>query len=134
MTITPTYAGLLALIFIALSIRVIGARRGARVALGDGGDPTLLRRQRVHANFAEYVPFAILLMMLAEQGGAPALIVHSIGLLLLVGRAVRAIGVSGDPERMALRVAGMALTFTALGTGALVNLTGASLLTGVLGR
>ena len=134
MVITSTYAGLLGLLFIVLSVRVIGARRGARVALGDGGDPALLRRLRVHANFAEYVPFAIVLMMLAEQGGAPSLIVHAIGLLLVVGRTVHAVGVSGDPERMVLRVVGMGLTFTALGTAALVNLTGASLLAGSLAR
>ncbi len=134
MTVTSTYAGLLALLFIALGIRVIAARRSAGIALGDGGDPALLRRQRVHANFAEYVPFAIVLMLLAEQGGAPAPIIHGMGLMLIVGRTIHAVGVSGTPERMALRVAGMALTFAALGTGALVNLTGAGLLAGALAR
>ena len=32
------YAGLLGLMFLALSIRVIGGRRLARVGLGDGGE------------------------------------------------------------------------------------------------
>jgi uncharacterized protein len=134
MTITPTYAGLLALLFIALSLRVIGARREAGIALGDGGDRGLQRRQRVHANFAEYVPFALILMFLTEQGGAPTPIIHGIGLMLLVGRTIHAVGVSGDPERMAMRVVGMGLTFAALGTGALVNLTGAIHLAALLAR
>jgi len=134
MAITSIYAGLLGLLFIALSIRVIGARRNAGIALGDGGDPALQRRQRVHANFAEYVPFALVLMLLAEQGGAPAAMVHGIGVVLVLGRTVHAAGVSGDPERMAMRVVGMVLTFAALGTGAIVNLTGASLLAEWLAR
>ena len=71
MSVTPIYAGLLALLFILLSMRVIGTRRAARVALGDGGIPALLRRQRVHGNFAEYAPLALLLMALAELQGLP---------------------------------------------------------------
>ena len=37
MPVTALYAGLLALVFVGLSFRVIFARRGARVLLGDGG-------------------------------------------------------------------------------------------------
>ncbi len=37
--------------------------------LGDGGDPALLQRIRVHANFVEYVPFALLLLALVEMSG-----------------------------------------------------------------
>jgi uncharacterized protein len=62
MPITAFYAALLAPLFILLAVRVIRQRRGARVAIGDGGDKLLLRRMRVHANFAEYVPFALVLM------------------------------------------------------------------------
>ena len=68
MPITALYAGLLAPLFLLLSVRVIRQRRGAKVAVrGDGGDAMLLRRMRVHANFAEYVPLALLLMALAEN-------------------------------------------------------------------
>jgi uncharacterized membrane protein YecN with MAPEG domain len=65
MPITALFAGLLAPLYIVLALRVIGSRRSARVALGDGGDPALTRRMRVHANFAEYAPFTLLLMGLA---------------------------------------------------------------------
>ena len=51
MPVTALYAGLLAPLFLFLSARVIAARRGAQTALGDGGDPALLRRMRVQANF-----------------------------------------------------------------------------------
>ena len=73
MAITAFYASLLALLFILLSARVIAQRREAKVEIGHGESAQLLRRMRVHANFAEYVPFALLLMTLAESLRAPAL-------------------------------------------------------------
>lgn len=57
-TITMAYAGLLALMFVALSARVIVRRRSAHAALGDGDDNDLSRRIRAHGNFAEYAPLA----------------------------------------------------------------------------
>ena len=126
MTITPVYAAILALMYVALSVRVIGARRSARVALGDGGNGALLRRQRVHANFAEYVPIALILMTLAEQQSIPPAIIHALGALLLAGRVIHAIGVSREPEKIWQRVTGMSLTFAALICGAFANLAYAS--------
>lgn len=127
MSVTPVYAGLLALMFIVLSIRVIGMRRSVRVALGDGGNPALLRRQRVQGNFAEYAPLALFLMALAELQHLPDWVIHAIGILLLVGRATHAYGVGREPELLRARVLGMALTFAALGAGAVANLGGALL-------
>ena len=60
MTVIPAYAALLALLFIALSIRTIRARRAHKVAIGTGGHAAVERAMRVHANFAEYVPLALL--------------------------------------------------------------------------
>ena len=122
MLLTAVYAGLLAMVFLVLSVRVIGARRAARVSIGDGGEKNLLRRMRVHGNFAEYAPFTLLLMFLAETQGAPVSVLHGIGIMLLIGRLLHAIGLGSDPENFRLRVGGMALTFTALGLGAIVNL------------
>jgi uncharacterized protein len=119
MPITTLFSGLLALLFIALSVRVIGARRGAGVAIGDGGDKTLARRARVHANFAEYTPMALLLMGLAEIGGAAKIQIWMAGGLLFVGRIIHAYGVSQAKEVLAFRVAGMAMTFAAIGSSAL---------------
>ncbi len=121
-TVTPIYASLVALLFVLLSLRVIVARRQSSVPLGDGGDPILLRRLRAHGNFAEYAPLVIVLMALAELQGGASITLHAIGLLLLGGRLIHAFGVSQEPENYRLRVAGMALTFTALMIGALANL------------
>jgi hypothetical protein len=112
MPITAFYAGLLAPLFIVLAVMVIRARRGAGVSIGDGGNTLLLRRMRVHANFAEYVPFALLLMALAESLGASRWLLHASGIVLVAARMVHAAGVSRMHENPALRVAGMAGTFT----------------------
>ena len=113
------YAGLLGLMFLALSIRVIGGRRLARVGLGDGGDLGLQRRMRAQANFTEYVPIVLLLllllMLLAELQGVSAWILHGVGACLVFGRIAHAVSISRDPEPSGGRVVGMAFTFTALG-------------------
>lgn len=125
MTITALYAGLLAPILVLLSVRVIGQRRTARVAIGHGEDKDLLRRMRVHANFIEYVPMALILMALAENLTTTPLLLHIMGVALLVGRLLHAYGVSQDSENLNLRVVGMALTFTAILLGAIYCLAAA---------
>ncbi len=128
-TITPIFAGLLALAYAYLAMRVIVARRSLKVGLGDGGEKTLLRYIRVHGNFAEYVPFILLLMLMGELMGAPSWLTASIGILLCAGRLVHAIGVGQEPEISGSRTIGMGLTFTALLVagivGILFGLTGA---------
>jgi uncharacterized membrane protein YecN with MAPEG domain len=125
LAITPIYAGLLALLFVALSMRVIRMRRSAQVSLGDGGDAELLRRARVHANFAEYVPLALILMMLAELQEQASWRIHLIGALLIIGRTAHAYGLSQSPQILPLRVVGMVATIAAIVAGAAVNLIAA---------
>jgi uncharacterized protein len=120
MIVTALYASILAPLFIFLSLRVIRHRRGAKVGIGDGGNAELLRRMRVQANFAEYVPFALLLMALAESMQTPQWILHLTGLALVAGRLSHAYGVSQTPETFAFRVRGMIATITVIGALAVV--------------
>ncbi len=120
MTITALYASLLAVLYLFLSMRVIGWRRQQRVEIGHGGDAQLLRRMRVHANFAEYVPFTLLLMALAENMGPPHILTHLVGLLLLAGRLMHAYGLSQTPHILRYRAWGMQLTFAAMGIAAMI--------------
>ena len=113
-SVTPIYAALLALVFAVLSLRVILARRRLRVGFGDAGDAVLQRRIRVHANFSEHVPLVILLMMLAELRGASPLALHTIGIVLLLGRLIHAIGLSTVDRDELGRIGGMAGTHGAL--------------------
>ena len=123
MAITAFYAALLGLFFVFLSFRVIGWRRLKSVELGHGEDSQLLRRMRVHANFAEYIPFTLLLMAIAESMTAPRPLIHVAGLILIAGRLMHAYGLSQTPHILRLRVGGMILTFTALALSAIICLS-----------
>ena len=123
MAITAFYAALLGLFFVFLSFRVIGWRRLKSVELGHGEDSELLRRMRVHANFAEYVPFTLLLMAIAESMTAPRPLIHVAGLILIAGLFMHAYGLSQTPHILRLRVGGMILTFTALALSAIICLS-----------
>jgi uncharacterized membrane protein YecN with MAPEG domain len=120
LTITAFYASLLVVLFLFLSLRVIGWRRIHRIEIGDGDNRELLRRMRVHANFAEYAPFTLLLMALAESMAPPRPLLHLVGLMLVAGRLLHAYGLSQTPQILRYRVIGMQLTISALGIAALI--------------
>lgn len=122
MYVTPLFAGILALVFYTLALRVILARGRFSVGLGDGGERLMLRYIRVHGNFAEYVPLVLILMMMGELLEAPFWLTTIIGAVLVAGRMLHAVGVSREPEISGSRQIGMGLTFTALLLAAGVNL------------
>jgi len=119
---TALYAALLALIFIVLSVAVVRQRRRFQVALGDGGHAPLQRAIRAHANFAEYVPLALLVLFLAEYSGLQPTLVHLLGIILLCARISHAFGVSRAPEQLKFRAVGILLTFIVLLLSALAVL------------
>jgi uncharacterized protein len=120
--ITSFYVALLALLLCALSVRVILIRRELKVSIGDGGHPRLHRAMRVQGNFAEYVPMALLLLLLLELRGNSAIVLHAYGAVLLVARAAHAFGVRRVNESMGWRIAGIASTLSLLAAGALTLL------------
>jgi hypothetical protein len=67
MHIVPLYAALLAILFVALSVRTLGLRRSLGIGLGDAGNEQMLRAMRVHSNFAEYVPLSLILLYLVDN-------------------------------------------------------------------
>lgn len=113
-TVIAIYAPLFALLYVYLSVNVIRARRRERVGLGTGGNRTVERAMRVHANFSEYVPLTLLLLLILEQSGASILLLHGLFLILLAGRLVHAWGVSQRDENFAFRVSGMTMTFAVM--------------------
>jgi uncharacterized membrane protein YecN with MAPEG domain len=123
MLVTPLYAALFGFIFFALSVRTIRLRGKLRIGIGDADNPEMLRAMRVHANFSEYVPLSLLLIFMLESLGARVALVHSLCVILLLGRLVHAYGVSRPKENFRFRMAGMASTFTAL-VGASLSLVG----------
>ena len=105
-TVTPLYALALGLIFLILFMRVSSVRSDAKISYGDGGNALLLQRMRQHGNFIEWVPFVLILMILAEGMGAPALYIHISGVLLVVGRIAHPFGLKPDNAGHPLRYIG----------------------------
>ena len=120
--ITGLYAAPLAVLFVVLSARVIMFRRANKVSLGDGGDEVLLARVRAQGNFAEYAPFGLLLILIAELQGTSGLWLHLCGGLLLIGRILHGVNFSFGLRKPVLRVGGMVLTLTSLIIGAILAL------------
>lgn len=122
MPVTALWAALLAPLFLFLSMRVVPLRAAAQASLGTGGNPALERAIRAQGNFAEYVPFALLLLALAEAGGAPGWVLHPLGGLLLLGRCIHAWGITRLKEDIRIRAAGMIATFTTIALAAVAAL------------
>jgi uncharacterized membrane protein YecN with MAPEG domain len=91
---TGIYAGLCSLMFLFLAWPITVQRKRKKIGLGDGGDIELQRAIRVHANFVEYVPLALLMLLLIEQQGVSNLVVHGFGLALIFSRLLHASGLS----------------------------------------
>lgn len=89
---TGLYAGILALIFLLLTLRVSQARQRLQIDLGDGGNPEMARIIRIHANFAEHVPVTLILIGAIELNAGPHWLVHALGIALVVCRAAHAWG------------------------------------------
>jgi len=122
---SPLYIGLSALLLIVLSVRVMMLRGKHVVGVGDGGHADLQLAMRVQANFVEYVPLALLLLLCVDLVGDSKWIVHVLGILLLVGRVLHAQGLSQNSGRSFGRAAGVVLTFLVLVVSAVLAILGA---------
>ncbi len=112
--VTSIIASLLTIIFIKLSLAVIGLRRENQVSLGSSGHDDLERAIRAQGNFAEYVPFGLILLACLELNGAPWWLITLPGIALIVGRLFHAKGIKEPPPNFKKRVLGMKFTFYTL--------------------
>jgi uncharacterized membrane protein YecN with MAPEG domain len=120
--ITSIIASVLTIIFIKLSLVVIGLRRKNKVGLGSGGHDDLERAIRAQGNFAEYVPVGVILIACLELNGAPWLLVAISGVALIVGRLIHAKGMITPAPDFSKRVLGMRFTFFTLMALVVLNL------------
>jgi uncharacterized membrane protein YecN with MAPEG domain len=91
---TGIYAGLFSLMFLYLAWPITVQRKRKKIGLGDGGDAELQRAIRVHANFVEYVPLTLLMLLLAELQKAPPPLIHGFGIALILSRILHAVGLT----------------------------------------
>jgi len=122
MPITMLYAGLLTLILLALSVRVIQARGATKVFIGDGGNELMIRRMRGQANFVEYVPMALILLGLLEYRGTAAWLLHALGATLVLARVLHGYAFAFSAHFPPGRFAGALLTQMVLAVAALAAL------------
>lgn len=111
MLVTGFYTALLSLLTLFLAWRVVSQRREAGVGIGDGGDKELTKRRRVQGNLLEYVPLALLLLLILELDHTAIWLLHVFGIVLLVARALHAWGLSHSTGTSFGRSAGTLFTW-----------------------
>lgn len=111
-SVTAVFAGVLILL---LTIKVIQLRRRGGVILGDNDDHALTKAIRGHANAAEQLPIALIIMGLAElQGGNTPLLLFS-ALSLVAGRVMHGVYFAVDGMHRRPRMYGTLLTLISQG-------------------
>ncbi len=124
-TVTPIYLAVAVVLYSVMAVTIIAIRRKRRISIGDGAQQDFARIIRGHGNFAEYVPIALLALVIAELSGVPAVVLHGCGIVLIIGRSLHAYCFLCTPSGLNSRVSGMILTFLSLwvSTGAALWMT-----------
>ncbi|MFK7895297.1 MAG: MAPEG family protein [Myxococcota bacterium] len=123
--ITSLYAALLGFVFVALSIHVVRARLKHEVSIGHGGIDDLHLAQRRQGNFVEYVPYALVLLVLLEASNTSAWILHALGGGLLFARILHPFGFYPEFALRLPRLIGTVVTWIVLASGSAALLYGA---------
>ena len=114
MPITPLLAGVFGLMYLFLSISVIRIRYSANISLGTRDNDELEKEVRIHANFAEYLPFCLLLFWFVESITFNSRLVFWLGSLLLVARVAHVLGMKDSKSLLILRRFGVVATFAVM--------------------
>jgi len=104
------YVGLNLLILLVLGTNTSLARRKYKISLGDGDNEEMLCKMRAHANATEWMPAALIGLVVLAMMAVPTMIIHVFGLLFTVARGAHgyALG-SGDKSNPGRKI-GSALT------------------------
>jgi hypothetical protein len=108
------YAAALGLLLVILTYNVLWHRVRAAVENFGNEDKTADRIARVHANFTEYAPTGLALLIALEWSGAPSLMVHFGGGLFTLARYLHAWGYTRHEMASFGRIAGIQGTLLAL--------------------
>lgn len=113
--VTAIVAAICALIFVGMSADTAYQRFHHRVPLqGFGDNKHVNRAARIHGNFAEYVPLAIVLLLVLELGETPRPWLMGLGGTLVVARLLHWFGLKTSSGPTPYRTAGVALTWAVL--------------------
>jgi hypothetical protein len=106
-------AGILGVIFFALTVWVVAGRNKTKQMLGDGGNQTLQIAIRAHGNFAEFVPMILILLAALAHEGANSLFFLVLCVALVLGRMLHPFGMR-TLKSNGLRAGGAMLTWLVL--------------------
>ena len=106
LSVTTLYVLPLIIIWFILWMGVTSSRPTFKTSIGDGGSNDLLLKIRRHGNFIEWVPFVLILMVLAEAQGTGSTWLHAAGALLVIGRIAHPFGLKIDNGAHPLRYVG----------------------------
>ncbi len=121
-SLTALYAAILAIMVTALAINVTVHRAKLGIHVGDGNNPHMLRMVRLHGNAAEYVPLALVLMLVYEINGGSHTALHVSGLVLVVSRLLHVLGMWKTANPNFGRVSGQGLTWLTIAALAALNI------------
>jgi hypothetical protein len=93
--ITTLCAALVGVLYIALAGLVVRGRQRHKIDLGPGAKGEIEQSIRAHANLAENAPIFLILLLLAELGGAPVWLLYGAGAVFIVARVLHGAGLSG---------------------------------------
>ena len=119
MEVTPSahaaalWVGLNLILLLVLSVRVVRLRRRHGVVFGDGEVADLAQAVRAFGNATEYVPTALIGVVVLAVLGAQPLLVHTAGFLLFAGRLAHAWGLSRSGGASLPRAIGVMATWLA---------------------
>jgi uncharacterized membrane protein YecN with MAPEG domain len=112
--VTALYAAIIGLLAALLTVNVIRSRVALKIHYGDGGSAPMRMAIRAHANLAQYVALALLLIGLAEMAGTSKIFVHLLGGALVLARLLSAWGLSTAEGPSFGRQSGAGLTLLVL--------------------
>jgi uncharacterized membrane protein YecN with MAPEG domain len=111
--VVALYGSLNALLNIYLASRVSETRRKEKVSIGTRDNKDVEVSSRIHGNNAEFVPLALVMLLIAELQGGSSMVLHILGGSLFVARILHAYGMP-KPSPNFGRFTGTAVTWTCI--------------------
>lgn len=115
--VTATYVGLNALLALGLAFRVTQLRGKTGIGFGDGGNEEIQKAIRAQANNLEYVPIALLLILVLEIMGGRVVALNILGSALTLARLAHAFGLSRSTGTSPARFLGTLVTWLVILVG-----------------
>ena len=106
---TLAAAAAAALINFWLANRIGRIRMSEKISVGDGGNEALARRMRAQLNFAENVPFGLILIAAIELARPGWLWLSVVAAIYMLGRVLHGLGMDGGSWGWA-RTVGISVT------------------------